>query len=102
MKEYNNLIRESVLTLVCEEDGSDLYGGGEAVGKGGEGGDEGAGGRAGQREAAHVDEVQVPRRVLFEAAHLNLGPTLPLRSMRDLAGKIFVLQFSKQKTTGCI
>ncbi len=31
-EEYNNLFRESVLTLICEEDGSDLYGGGEAGG----------------------------------------------------------------------
>jgi hypothetical protein len=32
--------------------------------------------------------VQVPRRVLFEAAHLHLGPALTLRrTIRDLAGK---------------
>jgi hypothetical protein len=74
---------ENPLTLICEEDGSDLYGGGEAGGEGGEGGDEGAGGRAGQREAAHVDEVQVPSSVLFEAAHLHLGPALLLRRIRD-------------------
>jgi hypothetical protein len=82
-EKYSNLLRESVLTLVCEEDGSDLYGGGEAGGEGGEGGDEGARGRAGQREAAHVDEVQVPSSVLFEAAHLHLGPALLLRRIRD-------------------
>jgi hypothetical protein len=31
--------------------------------------------------------VQVPRRVLFEAAHLHLGPALTLRRIRDLEAK---------------